>query len=322
MEPETRYTLVGAVVLALIAAVAVAYVWLAHSGGAAGYRFYAIHFESQSLDGLQLGSDVNMRGVKVGRVQEYSISRDNINRVEVVIRVDRQTPVSSNTNAVIARNLVTGFARIDLVTPGTPGPQLVEVAEGERYPRIPEGTSDLEHIAGVLSRLALTGGSAMANVEQLLNADNRETLIGAVAAVRDLAAGLDRRLDRVDGAADSIRDTALALQRSSGDIAAAVVQLARQGSDVLRDIEPLGRQAQAGLADLSAAAKALERESAAIARRLDSTADAGALELRATARELRQGAEQLSRAAERLRDPRAALLGPSPAQLGPGETLP
>ena len=83
-----------------------------------------------------------------------------------------------------------------------------------------------------------------------------------------------------------------------------------------------GRQAQAGLADLSAAAKALERESAAIARRLDSTADAGALELRATARELRQGAEQLSRAAERLRDPRAALLGPSPAQLGPGETLP
>ncbi|RPH67625.1 MAG: MCE family protein [Burkholderiales bacterium] len=322
MEPEGRYTLVGAIVLALIAAVAAAYLWLAAGGAAAGYRFYAIHFENQSLDGLQLGSDVNMRGVKVGRVQEYSISRDNINRVEVTIRVDRETPVSDNTSAVIARNLVTGLARIDLVTPGTPGPELVQVHEGERYPLIPEGTSDLEQIAGALSRLALTSESAMAGVGQLLNAENRKTLIGAVAAVRDLAAGLDRRLDRIDVAAVGIGDTALAMQRSSHEIAASIGQLAQQGSAALRDIEPLGRQAQAALGDLSAAARALERDSAAIARRLESTADAGALELRATARELRQGAEQLSRAAERLRDPRAALLGPSPAQLGPGETPP
>ncbi len=322
MEPEARYTLVGAVVLALVAAASIAYVWLAHGGGAAGYRYYAIHFEQQSLDGLQLGSDVNMRGVKVGRVQEYSISRDNINRVEVVIRVDRQTPVSRNTSAVISRNLVTGLARVDLVTPGTPGPPLVAVAVGDRYPRIPEGTSNLEQIAGALSRLAVTGESALSSVERLLSAENRETLVGAVAAVRDLAAGLDQRLDRIDGAADSFRSTALAMQRSSNDVAASIRELAKQGTETLRDIEPLGRQAQAALGDLSAAAKALERESAAVARRLESTADTGALELRATARELRQGAEQLSRAAERLRDPRAALLGPSPAQLGPGEKLP
>ncbi|HQY27815.1 MAG TPA: MlaD family protein [Burkholderiaceae bacterium] len=322
MEPEARYTVVGAIVLALVAAVSVAYVWLAHGGGAASYRFYEIHFENQTLDGLQLGSEVNMRGVKVGRVQEYSISRDNINRVEVVIRVDRQTPVSRNTSAVISRNLVTGLARVDLVTPGTPGPPLVAVAVGDRYPRIPEGTSNLEQIAGALSRLAVTGESALSSVERLLSAENRETLVGAVAAVRDLAAGLDQRLDRIDGAADSFRSTALAMQRSSNDVAASIRELAKQGTASLRDIEPLGRQAQAALGDLSAAAKALERESATIARRLESTVDTGALELRATARELRQGAEQLSRAAERLRDPRAALLGPSPAQLGPGEKLP
>ncbi len=321
MEPEARYTLVGAIVLALIAAVGIAYAWLAQGGGAASYRFYSIHFEKQSLDGLQLGSDVNMRGVKVGRVQEYSISHDNINRVEVVVRVDRQTPVSRNTKAVIARNLVTGLARIDLVTPGTPGPELVEVPAGERYPVVPEGTSDLEQIAGALSRLTVTGESALANLEQLLNAQNRETLIGAIAAVRDLANGLDQRLQRLDVAADDIRATALAMQRSSREVAASIGQVASDGSTLLREMQPLGRQTQATLADLSAAAKALERDSAAIAQRLDATADAGALELRATARELRHGAEQLARAAEQFRDPRAALLGPSPDQLGPGEKL-
>ncbi|MCO5106300.1 MAG: MlaD family protein [Burkholderiaceae bacterium] len=322
MEPEARYTLVGAIVLALIAAASAAYVWLAQGGGAAGYRFYLIRFESQSLDGLQLGSDVNMRGVKVGRVQQYSISRDNINRVEVVVRVDRETPVSRNTKAVISRNLVTGLARIDLVTPGTPGPELVEVMPGERYPVIPEGTSDLEQIAGALSRLTVTGESALSNLEQLLNAENRAKLVDAVVAVRELANGLDKRLDRLDGVADGIRDTSVAMQRSSQDIAASIGRMADDGSAVLREMQPLPGQAQAALADLSAAARALERESATVAKRLESTADAGVLELRATARELRQGAEQLSRAAERLRDPRAALLGPSPAQLGPGEKLP
>lgn len=322
MEPEARYTLVGAVVLALVAAASIAYVWLAHGGGAAGYRYYAIHFEQQSLDGLQLGSDVNMRGVKVGRVQEYSISRDNINRVGVVVRVDRETPVSRNTTAVIARNLVTGLARIDLVTPGTPGPELDEVLPGERYPVIPEGTSDLQQIAGALSRLAVTGEGALANVEQLLNAQNRKTLADAVTAVRDLARGLDQRLQRLDVAADSIRETALAMQRSSHDVAVSIGQVAGDGGALLRELQPLGRLAHMTLGDLSAAAKALERDSAAIARKLDASVDAGTLELRVTARELRHGAEQLSRAAERLGDPRAALLGPSPAQLGPGEKLP
>ncbi|MBN9429089.1 MAG: MCE family protein [Burkholderiales bacterium] len=88
MEPEARYTLVGAVVLALVAAACVAWIWLSQGGGTASFRFYTIHFEKQSLEGLQQGSDVTMRGVKVGRVQEYSISRDNINRVDVIIRTD------------------------------------------------------------------------------------------------------------------------------------------------------------------------------------------------------------------------------------------
>lgn len=319
MEPEARYTLVGAIVLALIVAAAAGYVWLAHTGGGGGYHYYTIHFERQSLDGLQLGSDVNMRGVKVGRVQEYSISRDNINRVNVTVRVDRETPVSLNTKAVIARNLVTGLARIDLVTPGTPGPELVEVAQGERYPVIPEGTSDLDQIAGALSRLAVTGESALRNVEDLLNADNREKLVGAVTSVRDLASNLDRRLAHVDETVDGIRSSALAMQRSSLDIAASIDRLSRQAAETLSGIQPLVSDAQAALGSVSRAAHALERESTAVVGRFDSAADAGTLELRATARELRHSAEQVSRAVERLNDPRAALLGPSPAQLGPGE---
>lgn len=319
MEPEARYTLVGAIVLALIAALAAGYVWLAHAGGAGGFHYYMIHFEHQTLDGLQMGSDVNMRGVKVGRVQEYSISRDNINRVDVTIRVEDQTPVSVNTRAVIARNFVTGLARVDLVTPGTPGPELREVMSGERYPVIAEGTSGLDQIAGALNRLAVTGEGALRNLEELLDATNRKKLIGTISAVQDLASNLDQRLEHIDEAIASFSSSALAVQRSSQEGAIAVQQISRQTVETLRGIQPLVAETQKALASVSRAASAVEKQTATATQRFDVAVDAGTIELRATARELRRSAEQVSRAAERLSDPRAALLGPSPSQLGPGE---
>ncbi len=322
MEPESRYTFVGIVVVALIAVTVFGYVWLAGVGSADGFRYYAIHFEKQSLEGLQIGSDVNMRGVKVGRVQEYSISRDNINRVDVVVRVDRETPVSVNTRAVVGRNLVTGIARIDLQTPGTPGPELALVEEGERYPIIPEGTSDLEQIAGAMSRLAVSGEAALDNVRQLLDEENREQLVGAVVAVRELAEGIDARLAQVDGAIASVAQTASSLQQASAQIAGSLASLADEGTEVVRRLGPFVQQGQAALDAIMRSARALERATAEMAEGVTASADAGALELQATARELRRGVEQLARAAERLRDPRSALLGPSPQQLGPGEQLP
>ncbi|MCM5571839.1 MlaD family protein [Burkholderiaceae bacterium FT117] len=325
MEPEARYTLVGAAVLAIAAMLVAALVWLSGEGGS-DYRFYTIHFEKQSLDGLQLGSDVNMRGVKVGRVQSYALSPQNINRVDVTIRVSRDTPVSQNTTAVVTRNLVTGLARIDLVTPGTPGPELVQVLPGEEHPVIPEGTSGLSRIADALGELAATGESALGNLDKLLSAENRETVMQTVVAARDLIAGLDKRLARLDGVADGVqqataafrdtavafRDTARALEQSGREVSAAVASASAQ-------IDPLTAQTKSVLADLSAAARALERESAAVVQRLETATDAGAMELRVTARELRGSAESLARAAERLGDPAAAILGPSQQQLGPGE---
>src|SRR5918999_2054434 len=131
MEPEARYTAIGAVLLLLLLALAASTVWLTRSGTRADARHYTIYFERQSLQGLQVGSSVAMRGIQVGRVVRYSISRDNINRVRVTIRVEGKIPVSSNTVAVVERKLLTGLARIDLETPGVPGVELTEVAPGE-----------------------------------------------------------------------------------------------------------------------------------------------------------------------------------------------
>jgi phospholipid/cholesterol/gamma-HCH transport system substrate-binding protein len=330
MEPEARYTAIGAVLLALIVAAIAGFVWLSSSGSSADYRSYTIYFERQSLDGLQVGGDVNMRGLKVGRVEDYTISRDNINRVAVKIRIARETPVSENTSAVVARNILTGIARINLETPGKPGPELVAVPEGERFPVITEGTSDLDQITGAVSRLSVQADQALENLNRVLGPQNQQAFSETLASVRDLTRGLSGRMDTLDDTARGIQSTAAAFQRSSREIAASVDR-------IVRVVEPLGRDAgstlqvaQGSLREFTEASRnlerqltqsmaRLERDTGALARRADDALDIGVHELRATTAELRTSVELIARTLDRLQDPKAVLLGPSNRQMGPGE---
>jgi phospholipid/cholesterol/gamma-HCH transport system substrate-binding protein len=290
-------------------------VWLARTGARADFRYYTIYFERQSLEGLQIGGDVNIRGVKVGRVEHYSISRDNINLVRVTIRIDRNSPVSTNTAAVVDRNILTGLARINLVTPpGRPGPELTEVRSGEEYPVIAEGHSDIEQLTGAMNRLAITGARALANMEDLLNKENREAFGATLANLRKLSAGLAERVGQIDEVAGALAKSAADFGKASREIAAGVETLSKS-------TQPVANQADSTLRDMSKAAQALERATTTLAKTLDQATHAGVLELRATAQELRASAEILARAADRLQDPRAILYGPNPAQLGPGEQM-
>jgi phospholipid/cholesterol/gamma-HCH transport system substrate-binding protein len=314
MESEARYTLVGAVLLALTAATAAAVLWLSSTCSRDDFRFYTIYFQRQSLDGLQVGGDVTMRGIKVGRVERYKIEEGNINRVSVVVRVDRNTPVSENTAAIVQRNLVTGLARISLVTPGAPGPPLTAVPAGERHPVIAEGQSNIDQLADAANRLAGSGAIALDNLNAVLSPENRAALGQTLANLRDLSGALAARMDRLDG-------TIAAMNRAAIEIANASRAIGETVAKVQTDARPAMVQVEATLRDVSRAVERLERETSVAARRVGDAADIGTLEVQATAQELRESAEILARTVDRLRDPRAALLGPAQGQLGPGERL-
>ena len=121
MEAEARYTFVGAACSRWSRRW-----WSAWCGSrarrhAASSRATRSTSRRQALDGLEVGGDVKLRGIKVGRVQDYALSGDKLNRVRVEVRVDRRAPVRTNTVAVVTRNFVTGIAAITLVTPEPPG---------------------------------------------------------------------------------------------------------------------------------------------------------------------------------------------------------
>jgi len=328
VEPEARYTLVGAVLVVLVTAAAFAFVWLARVSGGSEFRYYTIYFEHQSLEGLQVGSDVNMQGIKVGRVEAFAIDRGNINRVNVKVRVARRTPVSTNTAAVVARNLVTGIARINLDTPGTPGPELEEVRENELYPVIAEGSSDIDQFARTANSLVISAESALNRAGRFLDDDNRKAFAQLLASLREVSAGMNRRLDSIDRSVVAFGDAARSLQKN-GDAVTALAErlgtqagpLAQEAQGAFKDTRATLTQIQAAARDVADATQRLEKDSSALARRANDVADAGSHELRATAQQLRVSMELLTRTLDRLQDPRAALFGPGERQLGPGEAL-
>ena len=67
MEPDARHAWVGLAVLALGALLAAGLYWLSGAEQHAVKR-YTVYFEKQSLEGLQINSDVRMRGITVGKV--------------------------------------------------------------------------------------------------------------------------------------------------------------------------------------------------------------------------------------------------------------
>lgn len=212
MESEAHYLRVGTAVLVLAGLLALGLYWL--SGGldrGAGQR-YAVHFSRQSLEGLQINSDVRMQGIKVGKVIDYAILPGELRTVRVVLEVDARTPLREGVTAVVNRHLVTGLASIDLDN-GPPDAALLP-QNGDDMPRIAEGVPQLTRVADTLEELGQLGRDTLLNLNAMLSNDNRsgsglgaelrETLVSTRRAADSLSelgvaargslAGLDREL--------------------------------------------------------------------------------------------------------------------------------
>ena len=329
MEAEARYTWVGASVLALLAALVAGVLWLKNVGGQSNFNRYAIHFEKQALDGLEIGGEVTLRGIKVGRVEDYALAGAKLNDVRVAIRVDRRAPVRTNTVAVITRNFVTGIAAITLVNQEPVGGPLVDVPPGETDPVIAEGRSDLDAIAGRVNQVGDMAADALANINSVLDADNREAVKVMVQNLRELSAGLysrlgalDRTLASVGGAADELGKGAAELGRSSTRIAGVAEKSGGRLDSTLVEAERALGEARTALKQVADATGAIQQQAVSTARRLETTAASVDDQMGAAVNELRISVEMATRVLDRLREPRAALLGPAKTQLGPGEKLP
>lgn len=312
MEPEARYAWVGVAVLALVALVAWGMYWLTGGTENKVVKRYVVYFEKQSLEGLQIGSDVRMQGIKVGKVEDYAITPGQARRVRTVLQVDARTPVLEGVVAEVARHLVTGLAAIDLMNAVQGGPALTRVPDGEDYPVIPEGVPQLARVASTLEEMSVFGREALVRFNGLLSDRNQQAMA--------------RILVNLDGLTDDLRQTVPELNAtlaSTRRMAEHVDTLGADAGQLIRDTQSrLGQVAgetEAALASARNTLRAMDTEIHGLSVQLRMSADLATQEIQTTAQSLRLAGDALRETGRAMSDPARILYGTNEADLGPGE---
>src|SRR5262249_23179602 len=113
METRAPFIVIGAFVLAAIAAVFGFVYWLNNTTGLGRRAMYHVQFEG-SVSGLLVGASVLFNGIKVGEITELSLAPDHPRQVNATIAVAEQTPVRGDTKVGLEFQGLTGVPVIAL----------------------------------------------------------------------------------------------------------------------------------------------------------------------------------------------------------------
>jgi phospholipid/cholesterol/gamma-HCH transport system substrate-binding protein len=312
MDPKAKYTLVGAVVAVLLVLIVAAILWLSEAGGLRHAKYYTIYFRQHTLSGLQVDSAVTMRGIKVGSVASLEISRRNIERVRVVITLDPDTPIKTNTVAIINRNLLTGFASLDLARGTQDAPPLVEAPPGQDYPIIPEAKNELEQLTDTLPDLLDKVGQIASRFHSLLSDENVTAISETLKNVEQLTASLADNKEKLDSVIRTI-------ETSAEEFAKISKTLDTFANNNDRRLARVSDEFVASLQELRTTIADFHHGSSDLISSLSGTAQLLSQQIGVIAQNVSQTAESISRTFEAYEQPRTLFSGPPRGALGPGE---
>lgn len=194
MESKVNYTIVGLFVVLLTAATLGFAFWLTKQYGQQVYEDYYVHL-SESVAGLNVDASVKYRGVDVGTVVGIGINPDNAEEVELLLKIDRDTPIKTDTSATISFYGITGLAYIELKGHDKDAP-LIEKTPGVT-PVIPSRPSTFQRIDQSLSELAEKSAQTLDSINRFLGDKNSRNFEDLLFETKQLAKGLRGQLEGV-----------------------------------------------------------------------------------------------------------------------------
>lgn len=173
MEPKVNYAVVGAFVILLTAAITLAIIWLSSGFSLQANAEYLVYM-TESVSGLSLDSPVEYNGVNVGNVKSIRLNRKNPQLVEVLLNIDRTTPITRGTVATLNTRGITGFTYLALKDKSTDlRPLLPE--PGEKYAVIPTAPSLFVRLDTALTQLTANLRKITETIQSLFDRQNQES---------------------------------------------------------------------------------------------------------------------------------------------------
>lgn len=152
------------------------------------YRRYKV-FITESVSGLAPEASVKFHGVDVGKVESIRINPHNSEEVELTLKIKKETPIKTDSNALLKFYGITGLAFIEIAGGSRHAP-LLSNGEGT-IPTIPSSPSLItrldESLSDVASKLSLT----LDRADRLFSDKNVENVAQSLEHLRSLTAQID-----------------------------------------------------------------------------------------------------------------------------------
>ena len=238
MANHANYSKIGFAVVAGVAAIVATLVYLGGADAGKGV-IYAETYSDSPVSGLSVGSDVNLRGVKVGEVREISFVGseyaeavgDDISNIHILMAftprkmrtVAGEDPedhlrelVRKGLHATVAASGVTGLSKVELNFPRT------EIAHREtswrpRHVCIPPAPSMLESFSDAAAKF--------------MNQVNKMEFATAWSNISSVAESAARVAENVDRFIEEKKDDVAAIVRTLDEAATSTKELAAELRD-------------------------------------------------------------------------------------------
>lgn len=216
METRAHYVLIGAFVLCAVALAFLFILWLGNTQR--DFDDYDVIF-TERVSGLSKGAAVLFNGIQKGEVTELKIDPDDPSIVIARVRVDKDTPVKTDTKAELELVGFTGLAVIQFVGGSKEEPLLKSVTRG-----VPQIKADMSGFANFLAG----SGDIIDQARDLLSDEN-------VKSFSDILTNIDTLTGALAAEDANLRLTVQNAAKITSDLAAASASL-KELSDSLSDI--------------------------------------------------------------------------------------
>ncbi len=241
METKANYLMIGGAVLGILALAFIFIFWMTNLAG--GGKHYYVVFQG-SVAGLATGSSVAFNGIKVGEVQSLALDPNDARNVQVLISVNKDTPVRANSLARISTQGLTGGGSIQ-ISAGTPDAALLVASAEDPIPVIKTNPGLNQGLFDAAPEVMNNANALLIRLNELV-AQNQDSIRKTLTNIEHFTTMLDERKGDISAAIGDVKEGAesfKSLSTSLGNNMNSVTASAKVGLAEFNNFMREGRRA-------------------------------------------------------------------------------
>lgn len=189
MESRVNYTAIGVFIIIFTISLITFAFWLGkYNQDEAQYHRYKVYI-TESVSGLTPEAAVKFHGVDVGKVESMQINPHNSEEVELILKIQKETPIKTDSTAILKFYGITGLAFIEIAGGSRLAPLLHN--NSTTIATIPSSPSLITRLDESLSNVASKLSTTLDHADRLFSDKNIENISLSLEHLRSLTAQVD-----------------------------------------------------------------------------------------------------------------------------------